>query len=54
MRQLGLFVTAQSLAPPDPVTGKQEPLAETKIQATVERTYDGKMNVLEFKWLPRF
>ena len=48
-----VFVTAQSLTREDPATGLQRPVAETKIQATLERTYDGKMNVLEFKWLPR-
>ena len=41
-----IYVTAQSL------DVNQEPQAEIKVMATVERTWDGKMNFLDFKWIP--
>ena len=49
-----LFVTAQALSAPEPGSERQTPLSEVRLQATVERTFDGKMNILEFKWLPSF
>ena len=41
-----VYVTAQSL------DANEEPQAEIKVHATVERTWDGKTNFLDFKWLP--
>ena len=41
-----IYVTAQSL------DSKEEPQAEIKVMATVERTWDGKINFLDFKWIP--
>jgi hypothetical protein len=41
-----LYVTAQTL------DGSESPTAEIKVRATVERTWDGKTNFLEFRWIP--
>ena len=29
------------------------PTSEVKVRATTERTWDGKMNFLEFNWIPQ-
>jgi hypothetical protein len=41
-----IFVTGSA------VDTEGEPLAEMRLRATVERTWDGRCNVLEFCWLP--
>ena len=41
-----IYVTAQSL------DVFELPLAEVKVMGTIERTWDGKLNMLDFKWLP--
>ena len=41
-----IYVTAQSL------DVFEMPLAEIKVMATIERTWDGKLNMLDFKWMP--
>ena len=28
------------------------PLAEIKVTSTMERTFDGKTNFLDFRWIP--
>ncbi len=41
-----IFVTGNAVDQTD------EPLAEMRARVTVERTWDGRMNILEFTWLP--
>jgi hypothetical protein len=41
-----IFVTGNA------VDDQGEPLAEMRARVTVERTWDGRMNILEFTWLP--
>jgi hypothetical protein len=41
-----IYVTAQSL------DTFEKPLSEIKILATIERTWDGKSNLLDFRWIP--
>ena len=41
-----LYVTAQTL------DVYELPLAEIKVHCTIERTWDGKLNLLDFKWIP--
>ncbi|MBN1809158.1 MAG: hypothetical protein JW909_08820 [Planctomycetes bacterium] len=45
-----IYVTAQSLK--DNMDSTVEALSEIKIRATVERTWDGKLNIMEFTWIP--
>jgi hypothetical protein len=40
-----IYVTAQVL------DSSEQPMAETRLRATVERTWDGKLNMLDFKWV---
>ena len=52
-----IYVTAQSIKDNTTLTIPNKPpiipLSETRIRATVERTWDGKMNFLEFTWMPQ-
>ena len=41
-----IFVTGNAVNP------FGEPLAEMRARVTVERTWDGRMNILEFTWMP--
>ena len=41
-----LYVTAQTL------DVYELPLAEIKVHCTIERTWDGKLNFLDFRWIP--
>ena len=42
--------TIEKTMPTDTVT--QVSMAEIKIRCTMERTFDGKSNLLDFKWIP--
>ena len=45
-----VYVTAQQIKEnPDKTVA---PLSEIKVRATVERTWDGRLNFLEFTWMP--
>ena len=41
-----MYVTAQTL------DVFELPLAEIKVHCTIERTWDGKLNFLDFRWIP--
>jgi hypothetical protein len=52
-----IYVTAQSVKDNTSLSEPNKPpiipLNEIRIRATVERTWDGKMNFLEFTWMPQ-
>jgi hypothetical protein len=52
-----IYVTAQSIKDNTSLSEPNKPpiipLSEIRIRATVERTWDGKMNFLEFTWMPQ-
>jgi hypothetical protein len=48
-----LYITAQTVKQDELDPCILTAVAETKMRATVERTWDGKMNVLEFNWIPQ-
>jgi hypothetical protein len=48
-----VYITAQVVAQDQANPLVLVPTSEVKVRATVERTWDGKMNVLEFNWIPQ-
>ena len=50
----GITISAASLGADLKTVTLTTPTLPEGVIYTIERTYDGKMNVLEFKWLPRF
>ncbi|HHN45911.1 MAG TPA: hypothetical protein ENN09_00580 [Planctomycetes bacterium] len=48
-----VYITAQTVINDQANPAILLPTNEIKIRATVERTWDGKMNIVEFNWIPQ-